>query len=62
MAQKILVIDDSPAAAQLTENVLNQHFPGCDVLSSARGAYAFERLNVATPDVIVLNDTLPDMD
>ncbi len=62
MAQKILVIDDSPAAAQLTENVLAQHFHGCDVLSSARGVDAFERLNVAMPDVIVLNDTLPDMD
>ena len=42
--------------------MLAQHFPGCDVLSSARGADAFDRLNVAAPDIIVLNDILPDMD
>ncbi len=62
MAQKILVIDDSQATARLAETVLQQHFPGCDVLSAARGSDGFERFAVAHPDVILLSDSLPDMD
>jgi CheY-like chemotaxis protein len=62
MAQKILVIDDAPATSNLAETVLAQHFPGCDVWSSTRGMDAFERLNVATPDLLLVNDTLPDME
>ncbi len=62
MAQKILVIDDSPAAARLTESMIAQHFPGCDVLTASRGADGFERITLAGPDLVLLNDTLPDMD
>ena len=62
MAQKILVIDDSHATARLAETVLQQHFPGCDVLTASRGADGFERIAVAHPDLILLNDTLPDME
>lgn len=62
MAQKILVIDDSPATARLTDTVLQRQFPGCDVLSATGGADGFERFNVASPDLVILNDTLPDMD
>jgi CheY-like chemotaxis protein len=62
MAQKILVIDDSPAAARLTENVIAQHFPGCDVLTASRGSEGFERISFASPDMVLLNDALPDMD
>src|SRR4051812_43397302 len=61
MAQKILVIDDAPATARLAEAVLQQNFPGCDVLSASRGSDGCERLHVANPDLILLNDTLPDM-
>ena len=62
MAQKLLVIDDSQATARLAENVLQQSFPGCDVLTAARGIDGFERFAVANPDAILLNDTLPDME
>ena len=62
MAQKILVIDESQVSARLVENVLQQNFPGCDVLSASRGADGFERFAVAHPDVILLADSLPDMD
>ncbi len=62
MSQKILVIDDSPATARLAETLVQQHFPGCDILTAARGTEGFERCNVATPDLVILNDTLPDMD
>ena len=62
MAQKILVIDDPQTAADIAENVFARHFPGCDVLVASRGSDAFERLNAANPDLVILNDTLPDTD
>ncbi len=62
MPFKILVIDDNLGASKLVENVLAQHFNGGDVLVAERGADAFERFNVAQPDAILLNDTLPDME
>ena len=62
MSQKILVIDDSLVASKLTENVLQQGFHGVDVLLAQRGGDAFDRFNVAQPDLILLNDTLPDLD
>lgn len=62
MAQKILVIDDPQTAADIAENVFARHFPGCDVLVASRGSDAFERLNAASPDLVILNDTLPDTD
>mgnify|MGYP000169461690 CR=1 FL=1 len=62
MSQKILVIDDSLVASKLTENVLQQSFHGVDVLLAQRGGDAFDRFNVAQPDLILLNESLPDMD
>src|SRR5689334_15711535 len=62
MSQKILVIDDSPATALLAESVLLRDFPSCDVLSAALGADGCDRLHVTNPDVVLLNDTLPDME
>jgi len=62
MSQKILVIDDSLVASKLTENVLQQGFHGVDVLLAQRGGDAFDRFNVAQPDLILLNESLPDMD
>ncbi|HEV7868155.1 MAG TPA: response regulator [Chthoniobacteraceae bacterium] len=62
MSQKILVIDDSLAASKLAENVMAQNFNGVDVLLAQRGADAFERFNVAQPDLIILNESMPDMD
>lgn len=62
MSQKILVIDDSLVASKLAENVVAQNFGAVDVLLAQRGADAFDRFNIAQPDLILLNDTLPDMD
>ena len=61
MAQKILVIDDSQTAADIAENVFARHFPGCDVLVAPTDSDAFERLNAASPDLILLNDGLPEI-
>jgi DNA-binding response OmpR family regulator len=62
MAQKILVIDEPQTAADIAENVFTRHFPGCDVLIASRASDVFERLNAASPDLVVLNDGLPDAD
>lgn len=62
MSHKILVIDESLAASRLTEAVLSQSSQSADVLVAQRGADAFERFNVAQPDLILLNDTMPDLD
>jgi len=61
MAQKILVIDDSQTASEIAQNVFARHFPGCDVLVAPRDSDAFERLNAANPDLILLNDGLPEI-
>lgn len=62
MSQKVLVIDDSLAASQLAENVIRENFGSVDVLLAQRGADAFDRFNVAQPDLILLNEQMPDMD
>jgi DNA-binding response OmpR family regulator len=62
MAHKILVIDDSQTAAEILENVFARHFPGFDVLVASRSSSAFERLNAANPDLVLLNDGAPDID
>ncbi len=62
MAQKILVIDEPQTAADIAENVFARHFPGCDVLIASRGSDVFERLNAANPDLVLLNDGLPEAD
>ena len=62
MSQKILVIDESLAASKLAENVLSQNFNGVDVLLAQRGSDAFDRFNVAQPDLIILDEAMPDMD
>ncbi len=62
MSQKILVIDESLSASKLAEGVLAQNFSGVDVLLAQRGADAFDRFNVAQPDLIILDEAMPDMD
>ena len=62
MPHKILVIDDTLSASRVSENVLAQNLEDCDVLISPRGNEAFERFEVVQPDLILLNETLPDMD
>jgi CheY-like chemotaxis protein len=62
MSRKILVIDDGLAASRLTETVVSENFSGCDVLIAQRGSDGFDRFNVAQPDLILLDDSLPDMD
>jgi CheY-like chemotaxis protein len=62
MSQKILVIDDSLASSKAAESALAQSFGNVDVLLAQRGAEGFDRFLVAQPDLILLNESLPDMD
>ena len=62
MSQKILLIDDNLVAPRLNEAVLAQNFANCDVLLASKALEGFERFYVAQPDLIVLNDSLSDMD
>lgn len=62
MPSKILVVDENLAASKLAESVLAQHFNGGDVMVAQRATDAFERFSIAQPDLILLNDTLPDLD
>jgi CheY-like chemotaxis protein len=62
MSQKLLVIDDSIASAKVAEGVLTRHFNGGDVVVAQRAIDAFDRFNVAQPDLILLNETMPDLD
>jgi CheY-like chemotaxis protein len=62
MPSKILVIDENLGASKLAEGVLLQHFNGGDVMVAQRASDAFERFGIAQPDLILLNDALPDLD
>ncbi|MCX6978954.1 MAG: hypothetical protein NTX04_13715 [Verrucomicrobia bacterium] len=58
MSQKILVIDDSLSTSQLTEAVVAQNFQNVDVLVAQRGIDAFDRLHLAKPELIILDDSI----
>jgi len=62
MPHKILLIDDSLLAPRLNETHFLRHFANCDLLLAPRASDGFDRFHVAEPDVILLNDSLPDMD
>jgi CheY-like chemotaxis protein len=62
MAKKILVMDDTSVVSRLAEGPFAEEFAECDLLVAPRAAEAFERFHVAQPDLILLNDSLPDMD
>ena len=62
MSHKILVIDDSLVASKHTGDLLAQNFPNDDVFVTQRAIDGLERFHIVQPDVIVLNDTLPDLD
>jgi DNA-binding response OmpR family regulator len=57
---KILVVDDEPEAVELLEFNLKQ--AGYAVSSAADGAAALKKARAQTPDLIVLDVMLPEMD
>jgi two-component system phosphate regulon response regulator PhoB len=58
--QKILVVEDEPEAVELVEFNLKQ--AGYNVSTAADGAEALKKARAQTPDLIVLDVMLPEMD
>ena len=57
---RILVVDDDPGLRQLYKTVLSRQ--GYDIRVAASGADALMSLEMAIPDVILLDLAMPDMD
>ena len=57
---RILVVDDEPEAVELVEFNLKQ--AGYAVLTAADGAEALKKAHAQTPDLIILDVMLPEMD
>jgi two-component system, OmpR family, response regulator len=57
---KVLVVDDEPNIRELVQVALKFH--GCTVTTSATGMDALALADAATPDIIVLDVMLPDID
>ncbi len=57
---KILVVDDEPEAVELLEFNLKQ--AGFDVITAEDGAEALKKARTASPDLIVLDLMLPEVD
>src|SRR5215471_382694 len=57
---RILVVDDEPEAVELVEFNLKQ--AGYAVSTAADGAEALKKARAQTPDLIVLDVMLPEMD
>jgi two-component system phosphate regulon response regulator PhoB len=57
---RILVVDDEPEAVELVEFNLKQS--GYAVITAADGAEALKKARTQTPDLIVLDVMLPEMD
>lgn len=60
MTAKLLVVDDEPRTAELTAELLRRAGYAVDVASS--GHDALQRVREATPDLMLLDYEMPDMD
>ena len=59
-AKRILVVDDEPDVRQLMEHFLTER--GYEVRIVANGRLALEALDTFTPDVVLLDMHMPEMD
>ena len=60
--QKILQIDDNPEIMNGVKSVLERAFPGVTVLMSGSGAEGLALALAETPDLILLNIIMPELD
>ena len=60
MTAKLLVVDDEPRTAELTAEILRRAGYMVDVASS--GTEALERVRIGTPDLMLLDYEMPDME
>ncbi len=56
----LLIVDDKPQNLRLMSDFLAEH--GFDLMLTRSGAQALEKVQLATPDLILLDVRMPDMD
>jgi DNA-binding response OmpR family regulator len=59
---KVLIVEDTPAVAEVVEMCFTMRWPDASVLKLNVGAVAAEAVQQEHPDVVVLDLGLPDMD
>jgi DNA-binding response OmpR family regulator len=57
---KILVVDDEPAILEIMAKKISRE--GFEVVTASDGAAAWTKIQSETPDIIVLDRTMPEMD
>lgn len=62
MAYKVLIVDDSTAYTEVVENYLSKQGDIEVVAVAHNGADALEKIDAFTPDVVVLDIIMPQMD
>src|SRR2546428_9451309 len=60
MTAKLLVVDDEPRTAELTAEILRRAGYSVDVAGS--GTEALERVRLGSPDLMLLDYEMPDME
>lgn len=59
---KAVVIDDSPEIADVVALCFQLHWSGATIVSAKDGAKGLELIEAESPDVVILDIGLPDMD
>ena len=59
---KAVVIDDSPEIADVVSLCFQLHWSGATIVSAKDGAQGLELIEAESPDVVILDIGLPDMD
>ena len=57
---RVLVVDDSLSVRKMVERALEMR--GFEVLAASSGTEAMERIDSATPDLVVCDVVMPDVD
>jgi len=59
---KVVVIDDSPEIIEVVSLCFQLRWSGADVVSASDGAKGLELIEAESPDLVILDIGLPDMD
>ena len=58
----ILIVEDDPCLLDLHARLVEQHLPGCVIITARNGRQALERLAVARPNLVLLDLMMPEVD
>ena len=59
---KVVVVDDSPEIIEVVSLCFQLRWSGADIISAASGAEGLELIEAESPDIVILDIGLPDMD